>query len=85
LFLDGYTITPAVTSTSVGADFVETVEIAYNSDTYANTTQRVYKPCTQATTEEIKDWTRLLEQQDPEHPIYYYYDDKLYIAPEVRT
>lgn len=28
---------PLVTSTNVGADFIESVSIAYNSDTYTNT------------------------------------------------
>jgi len=81
---DEYT-RPTVTSTDVGADFIESVSITYDSDTYANTAWKVYVPCRQATSSEIKDWTRLLEEQDPSDPIYFYSDDSIFIAPEVRT
>lgn len=76
---------PTVTSTNVGADFIESVSITYNSDTYTNTGDKIYTPCRQARTEEIKDWVRLLEEQDPEDPIYFYSDDSIFIAPEIRT
>ena len=49
---------PTVTSTNVGADFIESVSITYNSDTYTNTGDKIYIPCRQARTEEIKDWVR---------------------------
>ena len=81
---DEYT-RPNVTSTNIWADFIESVSIAYNSDTYTNTAWLQYKPCRQATTEEIKDWNRLLEEQNPEDPIYFYSDDSVFVAPEVRT
>lgn len=76
---------PTVTSTNVGADFIESVSITYNTDTYENTGWKVYKTCRQATTEEIKDWDRLLEEQSQDDPIYFYSDDSVFIAPEVRT
>jgi hypothetical protein len=81
---DEYT-RPTVTSTNVGADMIESVSIAYTSDTYTNTAGKVYIPCTQATQEQIKDWSRLLEEQDRDNPIYFYSDDSIFIAPEVRT
>jgi hypothetical protein len=76
---------PTVTSTNVGADMIESVSIAYTDDTYTNTAGKVYIPCTQATQEQIKDWNRLLEEQDRDNPIYFYSDDSIFIAPEVRT
>jgi hypothetical protein len=81
---DEYT-RPTVTSTNVGADMIESVSIAYTDDTYTNTAGKVYIPCTQATQEQIKDWNRLLEEQDRDNPIYFYSDDSIFIAPEVRT
>lgn len=76
---------PLVTSTNVGADMIESVSVAYTSDTYEQIGGKVYIPCTQATQEQIKDWSRLLEEQDRNSPIYFYSDDSIFIAPEVRT
>lgn len=76
---------PQVTSTNVWADYIDSVSIAYSSNTYSNTGGIQYKTCRQATSNEIKDWNRLLEEQNPEDPIYFYSDDSIFIAPEVRT
>lgn len=76
---------PTVTSTNVGADFIDSVSIVYDSETYANTWDKTYTPCRQATSEEIKDWVRLLEEQSKADPIYFYSDDSIFIAPEIRT
>lgn len=76
---------PLVTSTNVGADMIESVSIAYTGDTYEQTGKKVYIPCTQATTDQIKDWNRLLEEQDRDNPLYFYSDDSIFIAPEPRT
>ena len=76
---------PTVTSTNVGADMIESVSIAYTDDTYTNTGGKVYIPCTQATVEQIKDWNRLLEEQDRDNPIYFYSDDSIFIAPDIRS
>jgi hypothetical protein len=81
---DEYT-RPTVTSTNVGADMIESISIAYTSDTYTNTLGKVYIPCTQATQEQIKDWNRLLEEQDRDNPIYFYSDDSIFIAPDPRS
>jgi hypothetical protein len=81
---DEYT-RPTVTSTNVGADMIESISIAYTDDTYTNTLGKVYIPCTQATQEQIKDWNRLLEEQDRENPIYFYSDDSIFIAPDPRS
>lgn len=76
---------PTVTSTNVGADMIESVSIAYTSDAYTNTGGITYTPCTQATQEQIKDWDRLLEEQDRDKPIYFYSDDSVFIAPDPRS
>ena len=81
---DEYT-RPTVTSTNVGADMIESVSIAYTSDIYEQTGRKVYIPCTQATTDQIKDWNRLLEEQDRDNPIYFYSDDSIFIAPDPRS
>lgn len=81
---DEYT-KPAVTSTSVGMDYLHTVSVAYSSDTYTETGGLQYKLCRQATEEEIKDWTRLLEEQSTEEPIYFEADGSLFIAPDPRS
>lgn len=81
---DEYT-RPLVTSTNVGADMIESVSIAYTNDTYDETLWKVYIPCAKATTEQIKDWSRLLQEQDRDNPIYFYSDDSIFIAPEPRT
>ena len=81
---DEYT-RPTVTSTNVGADMIESVSIAYTSDIYEQTGGKIYIPCTQATTDQIKDWNRLLEEQDRDNPIYFYSDDSIFIAPDPRS
>lgn len=81
---DEYT-RPTVTSTNVGADMIESVSITYVSDTYADTLGKKYIPCTQATFEQIKDWDRLLQEQDRDNPIYFYSDDSIFIAPDPRS
>lgn len=81
---DEYT-KPAPTSTSVWADWVESVSVTYESDTYTNTGGLTYIPCKKATIEQKKDWERLLEEQDRDQPIYFESDGSIFIAPEVRT
>ena len=81
---DEYT-KPAVSSTTVGADYIHSVSVAYSGDTYTGTGGLQYKLCRQATEEEIKDWTRLLEEQSIEDPIYFEADGSLFIAPDPRA
>lgn len=81
---DEYT-KPLATSTNVGADWIESVSVTYESNTYTNTGGLKYIPCKKATIEEKKDWDRLLEEQDRNHPIYFESDGSLFIAPEIRT
>jgi len=52
-------------------DYLHTVSVAYSDDTYTETGGLQYKLCRQATEEEIKNWTRLLEEQPIEEPIYF--------------
>ena len=66
-------------------DYLHTVSVAYSSDTYTETGGLQYKLCRQATEEEIKDWTRLLEEQSTEEPIYFEADGSLFIAPDPRS
>ena len=81
---DEYT-RPSVTSTTVWADYIDSVSVARDSDTYANTGDKTYTPCRVATTEEQKDWVRLLQEQNPEDPIYFYSDGSIFVAPDIRT
>jgi len=81
---DEYT-KPAVTSTTVWMDYLHTVSVAYSDDTYTETGGLQYKLCRQATEEEIKNWTRLLEEQPIEEPIYFEADWSLFIAPDPRS
>ncbi len=82
---DEYTVKTNVTSTSVGADFVESVCIERDSDTYPDTGDKTYKLCRAATDIERKDWVRLLQEQDKEDPIFFYADGSIFIAPDIRT
>lgn len=81
---DEYT-KPSVTSTNVWMDYLHTVSVAYASDAYTWTGWLVYKLCRQATEEEIKNWTRLLEEQSKDDPIYFEADNSLFIAPDPRS
>lgn len=81
---DEYT-RPPVTSTTVGADYIDSVSVAFSSDTYDETGSLIYVPCRVATAEEQKDWVRLLEEQSQDDPIYYYSDGSIFIAPDIRT
>jgi hypothetical protein len=81
---DEYTVPPKA-STTVGADFVESVSVAYQSDTYSSTGQLKYTPCKKATIEQKKDWNRLLQELNKETPIYYESDGSIFIAPDPRS
>lgn len=81
---DEYT-RPPVTSTTVGADYLDSVSVAFSSDTYDETGSLIYVPCRVATAEEQKDWIRLLEEQSQEDPIYFYSDGSIFIAPDIRS
>lgn len=61
------------------------MSIAYASDTYSETGNLKYVPCRQATIEEKKNWTQLLEEQPKDQPIYFESDGSYFIAPEPRT
>ena len=82
---DEYTVKTGVTSTTTGIDFLESVSIERDSETYADTGDKTYKLCRVATAEEQKDWVRLLQEQDSEDPIYFYADGSVFIAPDIRT
>lgn len=82
---DEYSVKTNVTSTTVGADYVDSVSIATDTETYVDTGDKVYKLCRTATDEERKDWVRLLQEQDSEDPIYFYADGSIFIAPDIRT
>lgn len=81
---DEYT-RPPVTSTTVGADYLDSVSVAFSSDTYSETGSLIYKPCRVATAEEQKDWLRLLQEQSQEDPIYFYSDGSIFVAPDIRS
>ena len=83
-FQDEYT-RPPVTSTTVWADYLDSVSVAFSSDTYDETGSLIYVPCRVATTEEQKDWIRLLEEQSQEDPIYFYSDGSIFVAPDIRS
>lgn len=82
---DEYSIKTGVTSTTTGVDFVESVSIERDSDTYVDTGDKTYKLCRTATANERLDWVRLLQEQDSEDPIYFYADGSIFIAPDIRT
>ena len=82
---DEYSIKTGVTSTTTGVDFVESVSIERDSDTYVDTGDKTYKLCRNATANERLDWVRLLQEQDSEDPIYFYADGSIFIAPDIRT
>lgn len=76
---------PTPSSTIVGADYIESVWVVYNTDIYTNTANKKYVDCRQATIEEKRNWYDLLENQSKSDPIYYESDWSIFIAPEVRT
>ena len=82
---DEYTVKTGVTSTEVGADFVESVCIERDNDTYPDTGDKTYTLCRTATDSERKDWVILLQEQNPNDPIYFYADGSIFIAPDIRT
>ena len=82
---DEYSIRIGVTSITTWVEFVESVSIVRDSETYPDTGEKTYKLCRSATGEERADWVRLLQEQDPEDPIYFYADGSIFIAPDIRT
>ena len=82
---DEYSVRTNVTSTTVWADFIESVCIERDSDTYVDTGDKTYTLCRTASDEERKDWVRLLQEQDIADPIYFYADGSIFIAPDIRT
>ena len=81
---DEYT-KPPITSTSVGAESIENIAIAYQSDTYTETGNLQYTPARIATDSERSNWEYLLENQSNLDPIYFERDGSIFIAPEPRT
>lgn len=82
---DEYTTKTGVTSITTGIDFVESVSIERDNQTYQDTGDKTYKLCRTATASERDDWVRLLQEQDPSDPIYFYADGSIFIAPDIRT
>lgn len=81
---DEYT-KPAVSSTTVGAQHIQTISVTYSSDTYTETGNKVYVPCRDATDAEIANWEYYLENQSKESPIFFQRDKSVFIAPDPRT
>lgn len=81
---DEYT-KPPITSTSVGAELIENIAIAYQSDTYTETGNLEYTPARLATDSERANWEYCLENQSNLDPIYFERDGSIFIAPEPRT
>lgn len=81
---DEYT-KPPITSTSVGAESIENIAIAYQSDTYTETGNLQYTPARIATDSERSNWEFCLENQSNLDPIYFERDGSIFIAPEPRT
>ncbi len=82
---DEYTTKNWVTSITTGVDFVQSVSIETDNDTYVDTWDKTYKLCRVATAEEQNDWVRLLQEQNPDDPIYFYADWSIFVAPDIRT
>lgn len=76
---------PTKSSILVGADWIESVSVAYQSDTYTNIGSLKYAPCKKATIEQIRDWTRLSQELSKETPIYFESDGSIFIAPDPRS
>ena len=81
---DEYSL-PAVSSTTVGAEFIENISIAYTSDTYTDTGLIEYTPCRPATYAERGNWNYYLENQPITDPIYFERDGSVFIAPDPRS
>ncbi len=81
---DEYTF-PAKSSTEVGADYLESVSVAYQSDTYIDTGSLKFTPCKKATIEQKKDWERLSQELSKDTPIYFISDGSIFIAPDPRS
>lgn len=82
---DEYATKTGVTSITKGIDFVESVSIERDNQTYPDTGDKTYTPCRTATGTERNDWVRLMQEQDPSDPIYFYADGSIFIAPDIRT
>lgn len=81
---DEYT-KPLVSSIDVWAAHIETISVAYSSDTYAETWNKIYTPCTPATDDQIQDWNYYLENQSNDNPIFFERDWSIFIAPDPRS
>jgi len=81
---DEYT-KPSVTSTTVWAQHIEQIAVAYSSATYTETGNLQYTPCRKATDIEQSDWNYYLEHQSNLDPIYFERDWSVFIAPDPRT
>lgn len=64
---------------------IESVSVAYQSDTYTDTGALKYTPCKKATIEQIKDWERLSQELSKDTPIYFESDNSIFIAPDPRS
>lgn len=76
---------PLVSSTTVGADYIENISITYGSETYDETGNKEYIVCTPAKNSEIANWEYHLENQSADHPIYFERDKSVFIAPDPRS
>lgn len=77
--------TPPNTSTTVGAEWIESVSVNYDGLTYTETGLLKYIPCRYATDAEIANWNYHLENQSNLKPIYFERDSSIFIAPDPRT
>lgn len=76
---------PSVSSTSVWSQHIESVSVAYSSDTFGDTGLMKYIPCKSAMDYQIADWNNYLENQPKETPIFFERDGSIFIAPDPRS
>lgn len=81
---DEYT-KPIVSSTTVGADYIENISVTYDTETYTDTGLKKYVLCTRAKNSEIANWEYHLENQSKDYPIFFERDKSVFIAPDPRS
>ena len=81
---DEYT-KPLVSSTNIGAEYIENISVSYDSLIYTNTGKKQYIVCTPATDVQIANWEYYLENQPNTQPIYFERDKSVFIAPDPRS
>jgi hypothetical protein len=78
-------VKPLATSTTIWAEYIENLSIAYDNLTYDQTWNKQYIPCTDATESQIANWEYYLEHQPKTNPIYFQRDKSVFIAPDPRS